>query len=188
MTRFPIRHGIKYLFIICIACMGFIMPTQAQNDGDTLSASKQHNKFYRDILPKPLGYVSDYEHLYTVEQKIFLDSLISDFKKDTRIEIAVITIDTSMTTIDSLDEFAKHIANAWGVGEPETNNGILVAISSGFRRMRIVNGYGIEKILSDSETKEIIDNYFIPKFKTGEYFTGTVDGLGTLMRVLKKKL
>jgi uncharacterized protein len=59
----------------------------------------------------------------------------------------------------------------------EKNNGILILISTGHRRIRISNGYGIEKILSDTETKEIIDTIILPEFRNGEYFNGTKKGI-----------
>jgi len=57
----------------------------------------------------------------------------------------------------------------------------------GYHKMTIRNGYGIEKILSDSETKEIIDNAFIPSFRKDEYYQGTLNGLNKLMDILRKR-
>ena len=51
--------------------------------------------------------------------------------------------------------------------------------------IRIQNGYGIENILTNEETKQIIDNYFIPNFKTGNFFEGTKQGTVELMEKLK---
>jgi uncharacterized membrane protein YgcG len=39
-------------------------------------------------------------------------------------------------------------------------------------RMRVENGYGITKYLSDGETKEIINTVFIPHFKENKFFLG----------------
>lgn len=47
--------------------------------------------------------------------------------------------------------------------------------------MRIQNGFGIEEVLSDAETKSIIDSSFIPEFKKGKYFKGTFEGVLDLM-------
>jgi uncharacterized protein len=80
-----------------------------------------------------------------------------------------------------------YISNTWGVGVKGKDNGILIGISNGYRRMRIQNGYGIEKIISDEETKEIIDKYFIPYFKNGDYYSGTLTGLTRLIALLNSK-
>lgn len=80
-----------------------------------------------------------------------------------------------------------HIAQTWKIGKAEKDNGILIGISKGYRRIRIQNGNGIEKIITDEETKKIIENYFIPEFKKGEYYKGTLNGLREIINVLKSK-
>lgn len=141
-----------------------------------------------DSLSKPQSWITDYENLFTDTEKSKLDSIINEFEKETAIEIAIITVDTMFVSKQKFEDFAFHIANMWGIGKKEVNNGILIAISREYRQMRIVNGYGIEKLITDNETKLIIDDYFIPDFKNGEYFKGTISGLSELTGVLKTKL
>ena len=52
--------------------------------------------------------------------------------------------------------------------------------------MRIENGHGIEHFLSDAETKQIIDSFFIPRFKESKYFEGTSDGIIAITKSLEK--
>lgn len=139
-----------------------------------------------DSLPEPVGYVNDYENLYTDSEEKTLDSLIAGFERKTTIQIALITFDTTMTTKDSLEALTLRIANVWGVGQKDKNNGVTIGICRGYRKMRIQNGDGIEKILTDRETKEIIDTAFIPSFKDGKYFEGTLIGVKTLIATLGK--
>jgi uncharacterized protein len=73
-----------------------------------------------------------------------------------------------------------HLANLWGVGAENLNNGVLIGVSEQFRKIRICNGLAIETILSDNQTKEIIENNFIPKFKKNKYFRGVMNGLDAL--------
>lgn len=141
----------------------------------------------RDSLPQQTGYVNDYEGLFTRIEKDSLESIIKLFEKETTIQIAVITLDSTITTATTLEQTTLQIANAWGVGEKGKNNGIAIGISKQFRKMRIQNGYGIAKILSDSETKKIVDEDFIPSFKNGQYYNGTKKGLLSLMKKLREK-
>jgi uncharacterized protein len=127
-----------------------------------LQASRQ---IFWDSLPKPLSWTNDYEDLFSDTEKQKLDSIISAFEKETTMQICIVTIDTIYTSKEKFDDLALHIANDWGVGQKDKNNGVTICISAGHRRIRICNGYGIEKILSDEETKEIMNSYFISKFK-----------------------
>ena len=136
----------------------------------------------KNNIPKPVGRVNDFEKIYTRKEIKILDSLISGFEKKTTIQIAVITIDTSMIDEKNMDDWTLEVMNTWGVGQKDKNNGILIGISKGYRHMRIQNGYGIEKILTDNETKKIIDKEFIPFFKKAKYFEGTLTGLKALMK------
>ena len=156
-----------------------------KDDSSTQSLRSFRQTFW-DSLPQPTGYVNDYENLYTDNEENLLNSSILDFEKRTTIQMAVITFDTTMTTKDSLEALTLRIAKFWGVGQKEKNNGVVIGICRGYRQVRIQNGYGIEKILTDRETKEIIDNAFIPGFREGNYFDGTVNGLKTLMTTLIK--
>jgi uncharacterized protein len=156
------------------------------------TALQQQVSTYRqtfwDSLPKPSGWINDFEGLYEDEDELVLDSIISIFKSETGVEVAIVTLDTIYTTKDKFDELTLRIANHWGVGEKGKDNGILIGISRGLRKIRINNGLGIEKLISDTETKVIIDNYFIPYFKKGQYYDGTLTGLTELIKLLKTKL
>lgn len=143
---------------------------------------------FLDSLPKASGWVNDFEGLYENEDELVLDSMISIFKKETGVEVVIVTLDTIYTTKDKFDELTLRIANQWGVGEKGKDNGILIGISRGHRKIRINNGFGIEKLISDTETKVIIDNYFIPYFRKGQYYDGTLTGLTELITLLKRKL
>lgn len=154
----------------------------AKTDIDT------YRKGFLKILPSPSGYVNDFENIFSENEESILDSLIAAFEATTTIEIALVTLDSSATARDNFDDLTLQIANQWGVGKKAENNGILIGISKGHRRIRIQNGYGIEKILSDEETKKIIEEYFIPEFKATNFYQGTLKGLNEMMRVLKDKI
>lgn len=148
--------------------------------------SKKHAETPGDI-PKYTGYVNDFENIYTEAEEKKLDSLITVFEKETSVEIAVVTLDTTMVgpTSDDMYAITFEIANQWGVGKKDKDNGVLIGISKGRRRMRIQNGLGTEKVMSDKKTGEIIDNYFIPHFKEDRYYTGTYEGLEQIMNHLR---
>lgn len=138
-----------------------------------------------DTVPRPIGYTNDYEHLFSTDEAAFLDSILAHFEQKTAIQIALVTIDTTMTIREDFDNYVLRIGKVWAVGQADKRNGIIIGISRGYRKMRIEKDYGIEKVLSNSETKMIIDTAFIPSFKKGKYFDGTLNGLQTLIRRLE---
>lgn len=133
---------------------------------------------------KHYGWVTDYEKLYSKNEINILNDLINEFEKQTSVEIAIVTLDSLRATSDNFDDLSLRIAQKWAIGKSGKNNGILIAISKHYRKIRIQNGNGIEKIISDDETKFIIDTYFIPEFKNENYYSGTLNGMLELMKKL----
>jgi len=152
----------------------------------TLLTTEVLSQNYRkDSIPQPIGFVNDFENLFSVGQEKYLESMLKTYQEKTTIQIALVTIDTSMVSRGDFENYVFKIANSWGVGQKEKNNGVTIGISKGYRFMRIENGYGIEAVLTDNETKKIINSAFIPYFKKGLYYQGTITGLRAIMDKLK---
>lgn len=151
-----------------------------QTNTDTIDV-EHYRKLFSDSLPKPYSWTNDYAWLYSTAQRNYLDSTIADFEKRTTVEICIVTLDTFCISDENFDALALKIATTWGVGKKETNNGVVICISPGYRKIRVCNGFGIEKYLSDAETKKIIDDTILSQFKEGNYFSGTVAGLIAIM-------
>jgi len=184
--------NIKVVFQILILFLAFSM--KAQN-GDTLKIESKKSislELYRqtfwDNLPKPLNWTNDYENIFSDDEEAKLNQIIADFEKETTVEIAIVTIDTFKVSKEKFNDLSLHIARTWGVGKNEKSNGILIAISKGYRQIRIQNGDGISSILSDDETAKIIRNQIIPYFKKEDYFEGTKAGILKLIELLRKRL
>jgi len=100
-----------------------------------------------------------------------LDSLIADYEQKTSVEISLVTIPATATDKERFEDLTLHMGKTWAIGKKDRNNGILIGISKKYRVIRIQNGLGIEKLISDNQTKEIIDSYFIPYFKKEDFFS-----------------
>ncbi|MBL0144881.1 MAG: TPM domain-containing protein [Chitinophagaceae bacterium] len=133
------------------------------------------------IIPNPSGYVNDFVHLFTEAQRWQLDSLIGLHEKQTTNQIALVTLDSSMLGTCNLADYTKELGNQWGVGQKEKNNGCVFAICVAPKKVRINNGYGIEKLITNAETQTIIDSVIIPNYKQEKLFEGTFLGLQKLM-------
>jgi len=137
-------------------------------------------------IPKPIGWTNDFVQLFSVSETQSLDSLIDKFEKETTVEISVATIDSFIRGPIDLEPYALLMARTWGLGKKEKDNGILIVIAKDLRRINIQNGYGIEKILTNDETKFIIDSTIVPLFKRGRLYEGTREGILAIMSKLRK--
>lgn len=126
--------------------------------------------------PKPIGYVNDFESLLSIEERLQLDSIISEFEMKTTNQIAIVTI-PNVYPYETLKDFTTDLGNYWGVGQADKDNGLIITVSKSMRNIWIGSGYGTEKILTDEILKNIIDTVIVPYFKSGDYFEGIKSGL-----------
>lgn len=159
---------------------------------ETVNPVKENVSQYREIfwnnLPKRVNWTTDYEGILSNAEEEKLNNLISNFEKETSIEIAIVTIDTIKVSKENFDDLSLHIAKNWTVGKKGKDNGVLIGFSKEYRKIRIELGDGTIKVLSEKETKEIIENNFIPEFLKGRYYQGLLNGTMKLMEVLRMKI
>lgn len=136
------------------------------------------------MFPKPTGYVNDFENILTDAEEQELTTLIRELESQTTDRISIVTL-TSLDPYDNIDDYSLDLANYWGVGQKDKDNGILIAIGKELRKIRIQNGFGIEKRLTDAETKRIIDEVMIPEFKNDKYYKGLKKGVEAIIQELK---
>lgn len=134
-------------------------------------------------LPNPVGWVNDFESIFTAPQEKALDSLLTAYEKLTTREVVVITIPSSAITAKKFTDFTLKIAQQWEIGKKDKNNGVLIAISKELRKIQIETGLGTEKMISDAKIKTLIDSVFIPYFKQGDFYKGTYKGIIQLTKI-----
>jgi len=122
-------------------------------------------------FPNYLGYVNDFEGIFSMDQILELNKIIEKQENETSNEIAIVSIE-SYSPYKTLFEYSLELANYWEIGKQNKNNGILVIFGKKIRQIRIQVGYGLENKLKDEEAKRIIDNTIIPEFKKGNFYTG----------------
>jgi Beta-propeller domains of methanol dehydrogenase type len=68
-------------------------------------------------------------------------------------------------------EYIHSLWEKYHVGLKGVNNGIVILLSKNDRKMQVTNGFGLEWILSDSESQKIV-NEMISFFKKQEFYNG----------------
>lgn len=135
-------------------------------------------------FPNRLGYVNDFEGIFSSEQVKELNDLAANHEKETTNEIVLVTIG-SYEPYPSLFDYSYALANHWGIGKKEKNNGIAIVMGKQIRQIRIQVGYGLENKLKDEEAKRIIDQIIVPEFKKGDYYAGLEKGLVEIINEIK---
>ena len=139
------------------------------------------------LYPASTGWVNDVEQLFSPEEEKELFHLLDHLEQTTSIEVVLVTLDSTYTSSADFYSYSIGLANHWGIGKKNKDNGVLITISRSLRTMRISTGLGMESILSDAEMKNIIDTFFIPPYREGNYFEGTRAGINELIHLILLK-
>lgn len=80
--------------------------------------------------------------------------------------------------VDFLDgedpaDYATDLINTWGIGQKSEDNGVVVLLARGDRKIQIGTGKGIDRVLTGSKCGELIDQN-IDYFANNDFDTGLV--------------
>ena len=121
------------------------------------------------------GWVTDQADLLSDDAEVQLNALLSQLAAVDGAEVAVVTV-TDVAPSPSPKAFTTELFNTWGIGKEGQDNGVLVMVSRGDRRVEIETGYGMEATLPDARVGKIIREQMIPSFKADDYEKAIVDG------------
>lgn len=70
-------------------------------------------------------------------------------------------------------DYATDLINTWGIGQKDEDNGVVVLLARGDRRIQIGTGTGIDRVLTGSKCGELIDKN-IDYFASNDFDAGLV--------------
>jgi len=136
--------------------------------------------------PESRGFVTDYAGVISSSDKQFIEAVASEVREKSGAEIAVLTVKTIEPYAD-IEEFAIETATKWGLGAKDKDNGVLIVLSTGERKLRIEVGYGLEGAIPDGAAGTIMDKYMIPYLRSNDYSTGLKAGFIAVAAVAAKE-
>jgi uncharacterized protein len=129
--------------------------------------------------PEPFTFVTDQANLLSAADAKKLEGGLRKYADNTGTQVVVVTVPSLNGT--SVADYARQLGTAWGVGQRDKNNGIVVLLSGKEHQMSIEAGSGLRSSITPEVTKRIMSQDMAPAFKQGNYFAGLRKGLSTLM-------
>lgn len=111
------------------------------------------------IPVRPDAYYLDQPQILNSETKELVENVTENYNKTKKKPQVVIAVVKS-TKGDSIDSYAPELFSKWGIGNKSEDNGVLIlyAVNNGQRNVRIEVGYGLEDVLTDATTMQILKN------------------------------
>ncbi|MCW5797039.1 MAG: TPM domain-containing protein [Nitrospira sp.] len=86
---------------------------------------------------------------------------------------------------EPLFDFSHRVATTWKLGAKGTDNGVLLLIAIKERKIRLEVGYGLEGVLTDARSAQIIRNDIAPKFRAGDVPGGVTAGVLAVLHTIE---
>lgn len=137
----------------------------------------------QDRFPRPLGHVSDHAQALAPQSRASLEQILQSVNQQLGVEFAIVTL-RDLEGEDPSD-YANRLYEAWGIGNRETNRGILLLDmigAPGQSFVRVEVGYGLEGILPDGRVGSILDRDVIPHLRGGQRDVAYAAAVLALMR------
>lgn len=129
--------------------------------------------FAQDIpqKPNPARLVNDFVGgLLNQSQIEQLERKLRAYQDSTSTQVAIVIVKSVQPY--EISDYAVKLGRAWGIGQKDKNNGILLLWAPGDRKVYIATGYGAEGGLTDARSKRIIEQTIKPYFKQMQYYDG----------------
>jgi uncharacterized protein len=80
-----------------------------------------------------------------------------------------------------MEDFTQRVAEAWGAGRKDRENGMVLFVFPESRQLRVEVGYGLEGAVPDALANRIINEEIVPSFRAGDLGGGILKGADALM-------
>jgi uncharacterized protein len=134
-------------------------------------------------FPPLTGRVTDAAGILPAETVAALELRLAALENTTTVQLVVATIPDLQGY--EIDEYGYQLGRAWSIGQKGQNNGAILLVAPNNRKVRIEVGYGLEGVLTDALTSQIVRRNIIPSFKAGDMAGGVVAGSDALIKLLE---
>ncbi len=188
------KHILTALMLICINT------TYAIDDYYSGISQKEIDRNYSDINTNgEINRIEDVPNTKVSDNKNVSDPhfILADFAENMIQEIAdglyaekdyeIMIVCLNSIGSNNPRMWGTDLFNLWGIGDKETENGLLILVINDVHRVEFITGRGMESVLTDAETYNIQQDHMIPYFKQNDYATGVIRGVQAVDDLLRGK-
>lgn len=133
-------------------------------------------------FPVLSGRIVDQAGLLSEAVTSKLEQLLAQHETETSNQVVVVTL-SSLQGYDIAD-YGYQLGRHWGIGQKQRDNGVILIVAPAERRVRIEVGYGLEGVLTDALSNNIIQTQILPQFRQQKYEAGIVAGVQAILAVI----
>ena len=136
------------------------------------------------IPPKPDRYFNDYAGVVSKDAAHRFNERLAQFERDTSDQV-VVAVFPKMQSDSDIADYTRRVAQAWGVGQKDRRNGVVLFVFTEDRKMFLQVGYGLEGALPDITAFDITEYHIKPYFRVGDYENGLATGIDLICKAIR---
>jgi uncharacterized protein len=136
------------------------------------------------IPPKPDRYFNDYASVVSKSTAPRFNEELAQFERETSDQV-VVAIFPKMQSDSDIADYTQRVAQAWGVGQKQQRNGVVLFVFVQDRKMFIQVGYGLEGALPDATAFDITEYKIKPRFRANDYEGGLAVGIESIFAAIR---
>jgi uncharacterized protein len=138
-----------------------------------------------EVIPsKPDRYFNDYASVVSKSAALRFNEELAQFERETSDQV-VVAVFQKMQSDSDIADYTQRVAQAWGVGQKERRNGVVLFVFVQDRKMFIQVGYGLEGALPDITAFDITEYRIKPHFRNGDYEGGIAAGIDSIFKAIR---
>jgi uncharacterized protein len=173
---------IRASLLTCMLMLHALVPMQAQ-------AQAQQPGLQLKSVPPLRARVNDEVGMLAPDQRQRLENVLADYEKRSGSQIAVLLV--ASTEPEAIEQYGIRVTDAWKLGRKGVDDGVLLLVArdnpKALRRLRIEAGRGVQGVLTDAQSKRILEDTIAPHFRQNDYYGGLVAGVGAISALLDKE-
>jgi len=111
-----------------------------------------------------------------------IEANLAAFENAKGAQVAVLIVGT--TQPEEIEQYGIRVVEQWKLGRGKVDDGALLLVAKDDRRLRIEVGYGLEGVLTDANSRRIIDEIITPRFRAGDFAGGIEQGTQQMMKLI----
>jgi uncharacterized protein len=134
-------------------------------------------------FPKLTGRVVDQAGLLTPAQVVDISSKSEALEASSGRQFVVATVNSLEGR--TIEDYGYRLGRAWGIGQEQKDDGVILLVAPNERKVRIETGYGARVFLTDAVSSVIIREAILPRFKAGDMGGGIVAGSDQIVSLMQ---
>ncbi|MDY0102250.1 MAG: TPM domain-containing protein [Lentimicrobium sp.] len=132
------------------------------------------------------SYVSDADGNLDATEIAQLNQILQQTENETGVQFAIVVLNDISEKWEIMG-FGVELFNHWGIGQKDTDKGLLLLIVKNTRDWRFFSGYGLEGTLPDAVLNKLGYTYIVPAFQAENYGNGLIDVSNQINHILTDK-